>query len=290
MKITSEKVTAFGFVCLVSCIYILRTQDASPSRFLAEAVVNTYESVRVLATGDATTKKNAICGDINPKEAFSSAERSQSESFQKQLENLRGGNPLKTFITEGKGSGAFVDEYLIPLIPFAAGWIVGFAISFLAFWVCCCNWCCMHGCCKCCAKGCFKCCGKPKTKKRENVWWIGGLVLMTGVVSVSIAGLVFMGRFVPALNKFLCTNADFLATAHDGVVADNWIGVSPAVDSVQNINNNFGNIKGNLSSISNSFTDMDTKLTTVLTAVDNMYTTSNGLTVTRGDPRETTAY
>jgi hypothetical protein len=183
-----------------------------------------------------------------------------------------------------------MEDYLIPLIPFAAGWIAGFAIAFIGFWVCCCNWCCMHGCCKCCAKKCFKCCAKSKTKKREMIWWIGGIVLMAGVVSVSIAGMVFLSRFIPAIDKFLCTTSDFLATAHDGYSTGNWIGLSPGIDSLDSINNNFNNIKGNLSSVSNSFTDMDTKLAAVLTAIDFLYTNNNAVTVARGDPRQTTAY
>jgi hypothetical protein len=109
--VTSGTVSLVGFVCMVSAVFLMRSNDASPSRFLANAALDTYDTVvrtltasRSLATGDATTKKNAICGSINPKDAFSASERSQAESFEKQLENLRGGNPLKTYINEGKGA------------------------------------------------------------------------------------------------------------------------------------------------------------------------------------------
>jgi hypothetical protein len=113
---------------------------------------------------------------------------------------------------------------------------------------------------------------------------IGALLFTLAGTGAGLAGIIVSGGIATGGQKTACAMVSMLDTLVTGSPPDQWIGISPAVTKIEQVLSNFTNIINSLNNVGTNFTDLNNKLGLASTAITNMYTNRNGLTLPDPDP------
>lgn len=243
---------------LVSCVYLIRT--TSPG--------STNRSLQAVAA------QSTMCVGVDTSESFTQTQIDMSNNIDKYLSSVRGGNQLLDDINSADTEEDFVHEYGKSLLPFIA---IGLVLSFFSI-VCIC--------CHCCDYKCMRGCSSPT---KLNKFLCMGLAVLFSLAMVALAGagLYFTGGMDTGYQKGTCSLSNFIVEFSAGNSDLNWIGLAPAVNTIQNVTNSINDTINGLPDPDETHTSMTNYYNTLNSSIQSYYTNSQGQTV--ANPADTSS-
>lgn len=247
------------FSSLIASIYYLRTYNSIPSQ-----PKSNIDSPRLLGA-----LKNKFCSDSEYDQPTSSDINKAIEFRSSFFENMRSNeNLLKKAVRTSDW-----DEYVQSLISPTLVWIIFSAFSFIG-WVfyCICCWF---------DKKCPPC---PRLRRDTDIYPYEGfelwgliffiVILGTGIVAISIAGIIYSTKIEAGAQKVVCS----LATIYDNIIygstfnETNWIGISNTPNMINSTLIELTNYPDKFFNSFNDTTWINTGIQNLLMANRNIYT------------------
>jgi len=268
------------FISFIVCIYFLRSTQLSPVRSLQSQVSRFLDEQQLIAK---------FCTGVSTTDSYSDSQRDKAVGYRNSIGNVRPDDKtLTAFINNSEPSDEFIEDYVKGMIPILVPWLVFFVIGAVGCLIFVLNWCCMNcSCCRSCACGC---CLSPKVSTRKNFCAAVSVSLMLMTVGAATAGLIFATRVPDQANATICWGARMLEKINEGSDQDNWIGLNPALLTLDSITDKVVNAVNGLNVFNTILGRLNTNLNQATNLVALTYTDNQDITISRIDPDETTPY
>jgi len=277
--------SVFLFACLVFIVYMMRQNDMTFSRGLRHS----FRILEKRILDSAARKSTTLCAGISFEGSYSEGDTKRADSFISNMKKIRKGNPLEDWVLNGS-ENTLVEDYVVPLIPWVAPWVV---LAILTLFTCATfvtNWCCTYGCCKNSCQFC-RCCKGPKTQGKARLYMIISSTLLLCIAGSAIAGVVFSPRISKGIGVTYCSALVFMENMVHGQSDLDWMGFNTILTSLNEVRTQFSNTVDSLNTIAGSQTDMDNAYNDAIDANDDFYTNNKDKTdVPRADPEKASVY
>jgi len=273
---------AFFLLAIVSCIYILRLNQFSPSSLLQKRIS------RALQQDIEVAYDEPLCsGVVIP--PVSEGERERSLEIRSHITGIQETNHLMEFIEGDRPKDDLFSAYLGPLIGKSVQWIVFFGIGVVTLLLCqilfLCAWCS--------ARSRLKHGKVIHVGRGTTLYLVMSLIILIPLLGADVASLVFTTTQVnTGADKVVCSIATFGDQIQDGNLEEHWIGAVPlrdntvaAVALIPNTTQNLSYTTGTTDRAS-----VNAVFTTVSASVTTFYEDNEGQTIDRADPAFTTSY
>lgn len=272
--------TATLFISFIVCIYFLRSTDISPVRSLQSHVSRFLDEQQLIAK---------FCDGVSTNDTYTDSQRDKAAGYRNSIGNVRPDDKtLTAFINNSEPSDEFIGDYAKGMIPILVPWLVFFAIGAVLCLVFVINWCCMN--CACCGSCACGCCLSPKTSRRKNICAAASVILMLMAVGAGTAGLIFSTKVPQQANATICWGVRLIQKVNEGSPEDNWIGLNPAVTTLDDITDQIANAVNGMNVFNTILGKLNTNLNQATNLVSLTYQDNKDITVSRIDPDETTPY
>jgi len=269
-------------IVIVSCIYLLRLNDASLSNSLQKGLIRVLQELTEIPINEP------MCDGVTI-DPVSESDRQTSDAIRSDITSIQSTNHLMEFIEGPDPKDDLFSDYLGPLIGKSVQWIVFFGIGVIVLLLCqilfACAW-----------------CSARSRLKHGKVIHVGGgtkfylfmsIFFMIPLLGADIASLIYTTTQVnTGADKVVCSIAIFGDQIEYGNLDENWIGAVPLNDSAVAAVAIIPNTTQNLSYTTGA-TDrnsVNAAFTTVSGSVTTFYQDNEGQTIDRADPAFTTAY
>jgi len=278
MSTTAKNLTIF--LSLILTIYFLRSTEFAPVRSLQSGVSRFLDEQQLIAK---------FCDGVSTNDTYTDSQRDTAEGYRTSLGKVRPDDKTLTgLINSNEPSDDFLEDYGKSMIPILLPWLIFFVIGAVGCILFVFNWCCIN--CSCCRSCACRCCLAPKTNRGMKTCAIASVFFMLMTIGAATAGIIFATKVPGEANATICWTVRLIEKINEGSDDDNWIGLNPALVTLDDITHQITSTVNGLSAFNTILGKLTSNINNATNLVTLTYEDNQDVTVSRIDPDQTTPY